>query len=377
MSTYKERKKKFSLLHFFCPLNRTERKREFNYSTSFSFSFSYIYTYIYIYIHIYVYIYIYICIYMCVIHHHNIVLVVASEQKSEWKRKAWLWLMWIARGYRRWFDHKKCRNSNNNFFCIDEEKKRNARLVVILLMDLSKSNIAWIKIIVDIIVAWLTSWFYLSCQPFAYYPTTRDKQLLFSSSLFFYLSFIIYNDDDLLLRFTTLIRGEEKSLTTYVIFTVYLYFSFWYIYIYFQLPCATSTMMMHQVIGTMLDVVLMTFDSFVMQTKKNATTYIFWCIHTCTYIYIYIYIYRLFKRHEFVFQFYSLGPATVRMISENGPAFPLPLHLPPGHMVQQVLDENGVLTHVIMSQPAPPPPPPPPHHHVVRHQYYRYTLSYF
>ena len=62
------------------------------------------------------------------------------------------------------------------------------------------------------------------------------------------------------------------------------------------------------------------------------------------------------------------GPATVRMISENGPAFPLPLHLPPGHMVQQVLDENGVLTHVIMSQtgPPPPPPPPPPHHHVVR-----------
>ena len=66
---------------------------------------------------------------------------------------------------------------------------------------------------------------------------------------------------------------------------------------------------------------------------------------------------------------YTLGPATVRMISENGPAFPLPLHLPPGHMVQQVLDENGVLTHVIMSQPGPPPPPPPPpaphHRHVV------------
>jgi hypothetical protein len=54
------------------------------------------------------------------------------------------------------------------------------------------------------------------------------------------------------------------------------------------------------------------------------------------------------------------------MISENGPTFPLPLHLPPGHMVQQVLDENGVLTHVIMSQPGPPPPPPPPHHHMVR-----------
>ncbi|CAF4462770.1 unnamed protein product, partial [Rotaria magnacalcarata] len=56
-------------------------------------------------------------------------------------------------------------------------------------------------------------------------------------------------------------------------------------------------------------------------------------------------------------------PATVRMISENGPAFPLPLHLPPGHIVQQVLDENGVLTHVIMPQPGPPPPPPPHHLH--------------
>lgn len=61
----------------------------------------------------------------------------------------------------------------------------------------------------------------------------------------------------------------------------------------------------------------------------------------------------------------SSGPATVRMISENGPTFPLPLHLPPGHMVQQILDENGVLTHVIMSQPGPLPPPPPPHHHLV------------
>ena len=67
----------------------------------------------------------------------------------------------------------------------------------------------------------------------------------------------------------------------------------------------------------------------------------------------------------FIFYFLFLGPATVRMISENGPAFPLPLHLPPGHVVQQVLDENGVLTHVIMSQPGPPPPPPPPHHHMV------------
>jgi hypothetical protein len=64
------------------------------------------------------------------------------------------------------------------------------------------------------------------------------------------------------------------------------------------------------------------------------------------------------------------------MISENGPAFPLPLHLPPGHMVQQVLDENGVLTHVIMSQAAPPPPPPPSHHHGVRKKIYTNILSH-
>lgn len=73
----------------------------------------------------------------------------------------------------------------------------------------------------------------------------------------------------------------------------------------------------------------------------------------------------------FIFaHFFRLGPATVRMISENRPDFPLPLHLPPGHVVQQVLDENGVLTHVIVSQTGPllPPPPPLPHHHLVRIQ---------
>ncbi|CAF1539479.1 unnamed protein product [Adineta ricciae] len=71
-----------------------------------------------------------------------------------------------------------------------------------------------------------------------------------------------------------------------------------------------------------------------------------------------------FVAHMTTQQQQQQSPATVRMISENGPAFPLPLHLPPGHMVQQVLDENGVLTHVIMSQPGPLPPPPPPHHHL-------------
>ena len=65
------------------------------------------------------------------------------------------------------------------------------------------------------------------------------------------------------------------------------------------------------------------------------------------------------------------GPATVRMVSNNGPPLPMPMQVPPGHMVQQIVDENGYLTHVILSpQPAgmpaaaaaaaPPPPPPPP-----------------
>ena len=56
------------------------------------------------------------------------------------------------------------------------------------------------------------------------------------------------------------------------------------------------------------------------------------------------------------------GPATVRMIS-HGPPYPMPMQVPPGHMVQQIVDENGVLTHVILSQGMPPPhgmaPPPP------------------
>jgi hypothetical protein len=53
MSTYEERKKKFSLLQFFfCSLNRTDRerkrKREFNITLPvFSFSFSYVYMYVY------------------------------------------------------------------------------------------------------------------------------------------------------------------------------------------------------------------------------------------------------------------------------------------------------------------------------------------
>jgi len=53
-----------------------------------------------------------------------------------------------------------------------------------------------------------------------------------------------------------------------------------------------------------------------------------------------------------------LGPATVRMVSNSGPPVPMPMQVPPGHMVQQIVDENGILTHVILS-PQPPGIPAP------------------
>ncbi|RWS31576.1 hypothetical protein B4U80_12849 [Leptotrombidium deliense] len=65
------------------------------------------------------------------------------------------------------------------------------------------------------------------------------------------------------------------------------------------------------------------------------------------------------------------GPATITMISQHTfPPIPMPVQVPPGHMVQQIVDENGTLRHIILSAvnsngtttPAttlvPPPPPP-------------------
>ena len=60
------------------------------------------------------------------------------------------------------------------------------------------------------------------------------------------------------------------------------------------------------------------------------------------------------------------GPATVRMVStSHEPPVPLPVQVPPGHFVHQLVDENGILQHVILSQhPTPglyPSPAIPPH----------------
>ena len=63
------------------------------------------------------------------------------------------------------------------------------------------------------------------------------------------------------------------------------------------------------------------------------------------------------------------GPATIRMVSTNSnPPMPMPLTVPAGHMVQQILGQDGTLQDVILaldpmappgSGPQPPPPPPP------------------
>lgn len=62
------------------------------------------------------------------------------------------------------------------------------------------------------------------------------------------------------------------------------------------------------------------------------------------------------------------GPATVRMVNQAGMSpSALPLHVPPGHMVQQIVDEQGILRHLILSPESSPtarlitgtaPPPP-------------------
>ena len=57
------------------------------------------------------------------------------------------------------------------------------------------------------------------------------------------------------------------------------------------------------------------------------------------------------------------------MVSTGSPPVPLPVQVPPGHVLQQIVDERGTLRHVILS-PAPattagpvplqqPKPPPP------------------
>ncbi|XP_022918886.1 fibronectin type-III domain-containing protein 3A isoform X3 [Onthophagus taurus] len=55
-------------------------------------------------------------------------------------------------------------------------------------------------------------------------------------------------------------------------------------------------------------------------------------------------------------------PVTVPMVSTNSsPPVAMPVQVPPGHMVQQIVDENGTLRHVIISTQHPPGVLLPPH----------------
>lgn len=56
------------------------------------------------------------------------------------------------------------------------------------------------------------------------------------------------------------------------------------------------------------------------------------------------------------------GPATVRMVSNSStPPMAVPVQVPPGHVVQQIVDENGTLRHIILSPQPPHVAMAPPH----------------
>lgn len=45
-----------------------------------------------------------------------------------------------------------------------------------------------------------------------------------------------------------------------------------------------------------------------------------------------------------------IGPATVPMVSQGGsPPVAMPVQVPPGHVMQQIVDEHRTLRHVILS----------------------------
>lgn len=57
----------------------------------------------------------------------------------------------------------------------------------------------------------------------------------------------------------------------------------------------------------------------------------------------------LIINHTFTFLSFA-GPVTVPMVSQSGsPPIPMPVQVPPGHVMQQIVDENGTLRHVILS----------------------------
>lgn len=51
-----------------------------------------------------------------------------------------------------------------------------------------------------------------------------------------------------------------------------------------------------------------------------------------------------------MFYYQRTGPATVPMVSQGGsPPVAMPVQVPPGHVMQQIVDEHRTLRHVILS----------------------------
>ncbi|XP_055644682.1 fibronectin type-III domain-containing protein 3A isoform X2 [Toxorhynchites rutilus septentrionalis] len=56
------------------------------------------------------------------------------------------------------------------------------------------------------------------------------------------------------------------------------------------------------------------------------------------------------SQHSHICPVHDYGPVTVPMVSQNGtPPMAMPVQVPPGHVMQQIVDENGTLRHVILS----------------------------
>lgn len=60
--------------------------------------------------------------------------------------------------------------------------------------------------------------------------------------------------------------------------------------------------------------------------------------------------YRSLLKHASFIEIFFAGPVTVPMVSTNtSPPIAMPVTVPAGHVVQQIVDESGTLRHVILS----------------------------
>ena len=148
----------------------------------------------------------------------------ASEEQSEWIRKAWLWLMRIVPGCCRWADHERSWRRQSNFLRTERRRKntRNTSFFLLLLISLSQSNIARLKIVVSSVI--VSAWRHGTIQPVGHSPTFRpvvtnscwfspSRSLSLSLARFRYLSTYrsLYNIDDLLIGFSTLNKDESAG----------------------------------------------------------------------------------------------------------------------------------------------------------------------